>query len=273
MVQLRKSRKSFRKTRGRKTRQRKNEKRKSRKTRSTRKTGGYGEEEIANNVYKLASNIGELVKQQHDKEQKKEEEEEDASKKIVEILKIFDWLTSDEKGKRMSNSCERDRYLAFAVGTATTCHRKKMIYYYIAIRLFMCFKKFILQAMHKGEYDTIYDNLIAKFEKHKDKYRYSLRRGTKSGDEEEKKFISGIGEKLYNSILKDKERLMDMNTGRREGEELVEKLVQDIGTRDGELITYQDDEGPELRAKLEKSSKLVEFIDKLKNLKIERKTW
>ena len=40
MVQLRKSRKYFRKTRGRKTRQRKNEKRKSRKTRSTRKTGG-----------------------------------------------------------------------------------------------------------------------------------------------------------------------------------------------------------------------------------------
>ena len=62
MVQLRKSRKSFRKTRGRKTRQRKNEKRKSRKTRSTRKTGGLGESIIEWEIYKLASKIGELIK-------------------------------------------------------------------------------------------------------------------------------------------------------------------------------------------------------------------
>ena len=67
MVQLRKSRKSFRKTRGRKTRQRKNEKRKSRKTRSTRKTGGLGESRIAMaNLQELASKIGELVKLVHD---------------------------------------------------------------------------------------------------------------------------------------------------------------------------------------------------------------
>jgi len=273
MVQLRKSRKSFRKTRGRKTRQRKNEKRKSRKTRSTRKIGGLGEEKIANNVYELASKIGELVKIEHDKKererkkeeqkqkkeeqkqkkeeqkqkkeeqkQKKEEQkqkkeveeveeeveevEEEEKQKEEEILAMFQWLTGDKSGI----TCTFNR-IALNYGT---CHRKKMIYYYIAIHLFMCFEKFILKKRERET--TIYNNLIAKFKKHKDRYRFSfgmIWRGKKekkkfiSGiGEKEEEFISGIGEKLYNSILEKEEK------GEKEEKEYGKKLVQKI--REGE---------------------------------------
>ena len=252
MVQLRKSRKSFRKTRGRKTRQRKNEKRKSRKTRSTRKTGGLGESIIANKIKELASKIGELVKIEHDKEvgKKKEEQEEQEQQdkqKKEEILAMFQWLTGDKRGIR----CTFD----------TTCHRKKMIYYYIAIHLLICFRKFILKERRSEEDTTIYANLIAKFEKHKKKWKSAVM--IWRGEKEEKEFISGIGEKLYNSIFEEDEKgFVDVNTNRKEGEELGEKLWN-------EMKAIPDIMGPELRAMLEQQSKLVEFIAQLKNLKIQ----
>ena len=257
MVQLRKSRKSFRKIRGRKTRQRKNEKRKSRKTRSTRKTGGLGESRIANKIKELASKIGELVKLEHDKEERERErkrkneeqkedegdeqkKEEEEKQKKEEILAMFKWLTGDKSGI----SCTFNK-ITLSYGT---CHRKKMIYYYIAIHLLICFRKFILKDAYEED-TTIYDNLIAKFEKHKEKRKSAgmiWRR-----EKEEKEFISGISEKLYNSIFKEEEKgFVVVNTNK------VMMAIPDIPE-------------DELRPKWDKNpSKLVEFIAQLKNLKI-----
>ena len=185
MVQLRKSRKSFRKTRGRKTRQRKNEKRKSRKTRSTRKTGGDGEEKIADKIKELASKIGEVIGNDLDETRKKG--------KIVEIQGIFNWLI---------------KWKLVRCGKDATCQRKKMIYYYIAIHLFVCFREFILKGRQSEVLAKIYENLIAKFEKHTIP-KASVQEVSKWLIVGEMVFITDIVKTLYDSILEENERAVD----------------------------------------------------------------
>ena len=196
MVQLRKSRKSFRKTRGRKTRQRKNEKRKSRKTRSTRKTGGGGEETIADKIKELASKIGELIKITSELRVAKafgpvNVEEVQAIEVSKAIQEIFNWLIKWKLVRCYFNS------------EYATCQRKKMIYYYIAVHLYLLFKVFInLTDSYKP-----YEQLISKFENHKTKYdNYTVQAGSGGGEvlaqwlKEEEKYIFGVVETLYNSI-------------------------------------------------------------------------
>ena len=243
MVQLRKSRKSFRKTRGRKTRQRKNEKRKSRKTRSTRKTGGDGESIIEWEIYQLASKIGELIKLKHDKEQKKK----DASKKIVEIQKIFDWLI----GRKLV-SCGED----------ATCRRKKMIYYYIAVHLFMCFRKFIITTTNAAEEGGQEEKLITKFEKHRN---MQVKNIIFTGDHPhslwkskgEPNFISGIVKTLYDSILEKNERAAGREGGRED--EYYSKYIKENILTEVEEYDINVSEG---------NSIFVKWIEQIKNIKI-----
>ena len=201
MVQLRKSRKSFRKTRGRKTRQRKNEKRKSRKTRSTRKTGGLGEVMIESEIYKLASKIGELIKITSKSRVAKafgpvNKEQVQAIEVSKVIQDIFDWLIG-KKGKWGSNSC-------YFHSEYVMCQRKKMIYYYIAVHLYILFKVFI----NLTDSYAPYEQLITKFENHKTKYNgYTSGNGTPNGEylvhwlkEGEKSFLFRVVETLYESI-------------------------------------------------------------------------
>jgi hypothetical protein len=221
MVQLRKSRKSFRKIRGRKTRQRKNEKRKSRKTRSTRKTGGHGEEKIADKIKELASKIGELVKLDtlYTPEKKK--------KKITEIQQIFNWLTGDKSGIR----CTFNRITS----SYGTCHRKKMIYYYIAIHLVMCF--IYAKPYYLDDDKTIKEKLINKFEKHKGKQEED--NIVFAGDDPlniwkekgEQNFISGIVKTLYDSILEENERAVDdyrVSEGDYYGEVITKIILTEV---------------------------------------------
>jgi len=244
MVQLRKSRKSFRKTRGQKTRQRKNEKRKSRKTRSTRKTGGLRESIIEYEIYKLASKIGELVKVDtlYTLEKKK---------KIEEILKTFDWLI----GKKSGISCTFD----------TTCDRKKMIYYYIAIHLVMCF--IYAKSSYLTEEKTIKDNLIKKFEKHRGKQEkdniashfFSSNYWKEKG---EQNFISGIVKTLYDSILEENERAVDeyrVSEGDYYGEVITKIILTQVEEDD---ITAFVGKG---------NSIFVKWIVQIKNLKKRQK--
>ena len=239
MVQLRKSRKSFRKTRGRKTRQRKNEKRKSRKTRSTRKTGGLREEKIADKIKELASKIGELVKLQHDKEQK----EEDAFEKKKEIQKIFNWLIN---------------WKLVSCGKDATCQRKKMIYYYIAIHLFMCFRKFIITTTNDEEEGGQKEELIAKFENHRT--REGVREAERQTWWDETRFIGDIVEILYDSILEQEERA---DYGRMSeahfnfyGHVILYKILGEV-----EVDNINDFVSKE-------NSIFVKWIEQIKNLKI-----
>ena len=250
MVQLRKSRKSFRKTRGRKTRQRKNEKRKSRKTRSTRKTGGGGEETIAHNVYKLASNIGELIKHLD-----KVEPDYSLMFKSAESQQIFLWLTSKKRMMSRSNSCEMDGWKERVRAPAATCHRKKMIYYYIAINLFICYKKLIL-----NEVDAygIEKKLIAKFKKHKTSYKgYKLTASSiirLDSSAAVPEIISEIHKTLYDSILEENERAVDKGEGVTQAEDVVKKILSEV-------------EIPDDKMRWNEELALVEYIHELKNFK------
>lgn len=251
MVQLRKSRKSFRKTRGRKTRQRKNEKRKSSKTRSTRKTGGLGESIIANKIKELASKIGELIKLSRI-------DIEHASEKMGEIQEIFDWLSRRKWGRCGDGDA--------------TCDRKKMIYYYIAIHLFVYFTKIIL----KNNDDTGHterggqkEDLNAKFEKHKTKYNASTSgKGTPVGEDDplnmwknqgEPKFISGIVKTLYDSILEEEERTVDGFGISEGGDKYYGHVITKIILEEVEMENDIDVD--------EKKSIFVKWIEQIKNLK------
>ena len=152
MVQLRKSRKYFRKTRGRKTRQHKNEKRKSRKTRSTRKTGGdwipnKGSEKIKQKVKEwvelIINDPGKLIE---------EREMETKMEKIDEIIKF---LNNDKFAEFSRSSC----------GDNGWCQREKMIYYSIAVHLFWC-----LPMNIQRDRKTDLNGLNAKFSKFREKY-------------------------------------------------------------------------------------------------------
>ena len=246
MVQLRKSRKSFRKTRGRKTRQRKNEKRKSRKTRSTRKTGGLGESRIENKINQLTSMIGELIKLEHDKEQK-----------IAEIQTIFNWLIEWKLVR-----CDED----------VTCQRKKMIYYYIAVHLHKCF----IYAKHEEKQeDSVHQKrLIAKFEKHKKKYNDSTSgKGTPVGGDDpfniwkhdgESKFISGIVKTLYDSILEVNERAVDTSGYSEGGYKYYGHVIT------SKILTEVEEKNINVS---KEDSIFVKWIEQIINLKKIKKSW
>ena len=156
MVQLRKSRKSFRKTRGRKTRQRKNEKRKSRKTRSTRKTGGdwkdwrwnKGSEKIKQKVKEwvelIITDEGKLIN------------DAEMESKMGKIDEIINFLNNDKGFHGISRS---------SCGENQWCQREKMIYYSIAVHLFLCLPTNIQKEKAKD-----LDGLNAKFSKFRDGY-------------------------------------------------------------------------------------------------------
>jgi hypothetical protein len=88
-----------------------------------------------------------------------------------------------------------------------------MIYYYIAMNLFICYKEFILEEEEKGlwipdnSYPTtkkkfINTKLIDKFQKHKKSYEegklFAVGKSTRGNTPE---FISGIYKTLYHSIM------------------------------------------------------------------------
>jgi len=183
MVQLRKSRKSFRKTRGRKIRQRKNEKRKSRKTRSTRKTGGdlkdllpnQGSEKIKQKVKEwvelIITDKGELI------------DDTEMETKMGKIYKIINFLNNDKGFHGISRS---------SCGENQWCQRRKMIYYSIAVHLFWC-----LPTNIQRERQVHLEDLNAKFSKFREKYIHDeFRRGETPEEEEElKKIFEGAFKK------------------------------------------------------------------------------